>query len=49
MRTLFSWQRGYLIIADTVIPKPFATALDGLAWVFSSQECRPVYGLALGL
>jgi hypothetical protein len=49
VRTLFSWQRGYLIIDDTVIPKPFATAIDGLAWVFSSQERRPVYGLALVL
>jgi putative transposase len=49
VRTLFSWQRGYLIIDDTVIPKPFARAIDGLAWVFSSQERRPVYGLALVL
>ena len=49
MRTLLSWQRGYLIIDDTVIPKPFARAIDGLAWVFSSQERRPVYGLALVL
>ena len=24
LRTLFVWQRGYLIIDDTVIPKPFA-------------------------
>jgi hypothetical protein len=49
VRTLFSRQRGYLIIDDTVIPKPFARAIDGLAWVFSSQERRPVYGLALVL
>ena len=48
-RTLFVWQRGYLIIDDTVIPKPFATAIEGLAWVFSSQERRPVYGLSLVL
>jgi hypothetical protein len=32
-RTLFVWDRGYLIIDDTVIPKPFATAIEGLAWV----------------
>ena len=48
-RTLFGWQRGYLIIDDTVIPKPFAAAIEGLAWVFSSQERKPVYGLSLVL
>jgi DDE superfamily endonuclease len=48
-RTLFGWQRGYLIIADTVIPKPFAAAIEGLTWVFSSQERKPVYGLSLVL
>jgi putative transposase len=30
-----------------VIPKPLATTIDGLAWVFSSQERQPVYGLSL--
>src|ERR671924_357382 len=44
VRTLFVWERGYLIIDDTVLPKPFATAIEGLAWVFSSQERKPVYG-----
>ena len=34
-RTLFVWDRGYLIIDDTVIPKPFAAAIEVLAWVFS--------------
>ena len=48
-RTLFVWERGFLIIDDTVIPKPFATAIDGMAWVFSSQERRPVCGLSLVL
>jgi hypothetical protein len=48
-RTLFVWEHGYLIIDDTVIAKPFATAIEGLAWVFSRQERRPVYGLSLGL
>jgi len=48
-RTLFIWERGYLILDDTVIPKPFATAIEGLAWVFSSQERKPVYGLSLVL
>src|SRR5499426_1183782 len=47
--TLFVWDRGYLIIDDTVIPKPFAAAIEGLAWVFSSQERKPVYGLSLVL
>ena len=36
----FVWERGYLIIDDTVIPKPFATAIEGLAWVYSSQEAQ---------
>jgi Transposase DDE domain len=49
VRTLFVWQRGYLVIDDTVIPKPFATAMEGLAWVFSSQERRPVYGFSVVL
>jgi hypothetical protein len=48
-RTLFVWDGGDLIIDDTVIPKPFATAIEGLAWVFSSQERKPVYGLSLVL
>lgn len=49
LRTLFTWERGSLILDDTVIPKPFATAIEGLAWVFSSQEHRPVYGFSLVL
>lgn len=48
-RTLFAWERGSLIIDDTVVPKPFATAMEGLAWVFSSQERKPVYGFSLVL
>lgn len=48
-RLLFVWERGYLILDDTVIPKPFATAMESLAWVFSSQERRPVYGFSLVL
>ena len=46
VRTLFVWERGYLILDDTVIPKPFATAIEGLAWVYSSQERKLVYGLS---
>jgi hypothetical protein len=49
VRTLFVWQRGYLMLDDTVIPKPFATAMEGLAWVFSSQERKPVYGFSVVL
>jgi hypothetical protein len=49
LHPLFTWERGALILDDTVIPKPFATAIEGLAWVFSSQEYRPVYGLSLVL
>jgi hypothetical protein len=49
VRTLFVRERGYLILDDTVIPKPFATAMESLAWVYSSQERKPVYGFALVL
>jgi hypothetical protein len=48
-RMLFVWERGYLILDDTVISKPYASAMEGLAWVFSSTERRPVYGLSLVL
>lgn len=49
VRTLFVRERGYLILDDTVIPKPFATAIESLAWVYSSQARKPVYGFALVL
>jgi len=48
-RSLFVWERGDLIRDDTVLPKPYATALEGLAWGFSSQERKPVHGLSLVL
>jgi hypothetical protein len=48
-RTLFIWEGGYLILDDTVIPKPFATAIESLAWVYSSQERKPMYGFSLVL
>ena len=48
-RTLFVRERVYLIFDDTVLPKPFATAMEGHAWVFSSQERKPVYGFSLVL
>src|SRR5919109_3954540 len=48
-RLLFVWERGSLSIDDTVLPKPFATAMDGPAWVFSSQERRPGLGFSLVL
>jgi Transposase DDE domain len=48
-RPLFVWERGSLILDDTGIPKPFATAIEGLAWVYSSQDRKPVYGFSLVL
>src|SRR5882724_2439012 len=48
-RTRFVWEPGHLILDDTVIPKPFATAMDRRVWVFSSQEHPPVYGFSLVL
>jgi hypothetical protein len=41
-RTLFVWEQGDLILDDPVVPKPFATSMEGLAWVFARQERRPV-------
>jgi hypothetical protein len=49
LRTWFVWERGALLIADTVVPNPFATAMEGLAWVFSSQDHKPVYGFSVVL
>ena len=46
-RTLFVWERGSLILDDTVIPQPVATAIAGLAWVYASQDRKPVYGRSL--
>jgi hypothetical protein len=48
-RVLFVWERGYLSIDETVIAKPCANAIEGLAWVFSSRERKPVYGVSLVL
>ena len=48
-RTWFVWERGWRIIDDTVVPKPFATAMAGLAWVYSSQHRKPVYGFSVVL
>jgi DDE superfamily endonuclease len=46
-RTRFKGERGYLILDDTVIPKPCARAIEGVAWVYSSQAGRAVSGLSL--
>jgi DDE superfamily endonuclease len=45
-RTLFVWEPGSLIIDDTVLPKPCATALEGLEWVYSRQDRKAVSGLS---
>jgi hypothetical protein len=37
------------MIDDTVIPTPVATAMEGVAWVFSSQAPKPVYGCSVVL
>jgi Transposase DDE domain len=49
LRPLFVWERGALLIDDPVLSKPFATASEGLAWVFSSQERKPMDGRSLVL
>lgn len=42
--TLFVLKRGYLIIDDFVIPKPFAKAMEGLSWVYSTKDRKSVFG-----
>jgi hypothetical protein len=37
-RMLFVQQRGYLILDDTVIPKPFASTMEGLAWASPARN-----------
>jgi hypothetical protein len=49
VRTLFVWERGARSSDETVIPQPCATAMESLAWVFSSQERTPVEGFSLVL
>ena len=49
LRPLFVGERGDLISDDTVVPKPFATAMAGLAWVCSSHERQPVDGFSVVL
>jgi hypothetical protein len=49
VRTWFVRERGDLILDDTVIAKPFATAMERLAWGYSRQERQPVSGFARGL
>jgi hypothetical protein len=46
-RLLCIGERGHLILDDTVIAKPFASAMESLAWVVSSQERWPVSGFSL--
>jgi Transposase DDE domain len=48
-RTVCVSERGDLILDDTVIANPLATAMASLAWVYASQERRPVDGFALVL
>jgi DDE superfamily endonuclease len=43
-RTRFVTARGCRIIDETVLAKPCATAMAGLAWGFARQAHRPVDG-----
>ena len=45
-RPLVVCERGYLISDDTVMPKPWATAIEGLAWVYAARDRKAVYGLS---
>ena len=48
-RTRLVVERGALISADAVLPKPLASVIAGLAGVSSSQAPRSVSGLSLAL
>jgi len=37
-------KNGYLIIDDTPSEKPYSKSLEGLSWVYSSKERKPIYG-----
>lgn len=45
LRTFGKLQGGYLMIDDTVIRKQFAKVIEGLGWIFDSEEKRSVLGL----
>jgi hypothetical protein len=42
LRSLLVCERDYLIRDNTVLPKRFATTIEGLALIFSRQERKPV-------
>jgi hypothetical protein len=41
MRTRFAWSRGYFILDDTVIPKPFAPRWRASRGSFPARSARP--------
>ncbi len=49
LRTFGKLQGGYLLIDDTVIRKQFAKVIEGLSWIFDSEEKRTVLGLNIVL
>lgn len=40
-------KKGYLIIDDTVIEKPFSSKLEGATWVYSSKHKKCIFGYHL--
>ena len=46
-RLLFTVIGGYLIIDDTVIPKPHSKAIEGLSWVYDSSKKKSVLGYSV--
>jgi hypothetical protein len=46
---LFTVAGGYLIIADTVVEKPYARRLGEAAWVWSSKHSKVVFGVSVVL
>jgi len=46
-RLLFAVVGGYLIIDDTVIPKPHSKAIEGMSWVYDSSKKKTVWGYSV--
>ena len=46
LRLLFTVAGGYLIVADTVVAKPYARLLGEAAWVWSNQDRKVCFGVS---
>lgn len=49
LRALFTVVGGYRVVDDTVVDKPSARLLGEAAWVWSSTQCKVVFGVSVVL